>query len=159
MCQKLKYFEIDVAFHFDYFHILLKLQNLTTLEIGFISEEFQYDDCLPQNLMPNMTKIRIHSMGVTFANIEEDDQNVVYRNRRSIFLALAKACPNLKTYLIRSDYERLSSEFFQDLVKHCTKLEELKYLLLEESIKLYEVTAHFMLNNLTSLRLLDLKVL
>ena len=155
-CKKLKYFRNQVSF--EDFHVLSKLQNLTTLELDYLSKDFQYNDCLPPNSMPNLTKIKIISKGVQFDNIEEEDEDIAYRNRRIIFLALAKACPNLKSYLIESDYERLSSEFFQEVLEDCTKLEQFRYFLHHENITINDAITHFMLNNLTSLRLLDLKV-
>ena len=165
-CQQLKHFRMLTAF--DSFHIFPKLQNLTTLDIGYLCEGFQYTDCLPQNSLPNMTEIRIDSLDVMFDDIseleedwDEDTENNdrLYRRRNVIFVALAKACPNLKSYRINSYYERLSQEFFLDVVKNCAMLEEFSYVLSEEQITLNDSTAQFMLKSMTSLKLLNLKVI
>ena len=158
-CQQLKHFITSTAF--DSFHIFPKLQNLTTLIIGDLYEEFQYTDCLPQNSMPNMTKIRIHSAAAGYSYMGILDKDMFCRRRNIIFVALAKACPNLKSYRIRitSYKERLSQEFFLEIVKNCAKLEEFDYNISGEKIKLDDSTAQFMLKNMMSLKLLNLKVL
>ena len=104
--------------------------------------------------MPNLTRIKFSNSLDEDRGVDEDDEE-----DDVIWVALAKACPNLKFYHIETNSKHLPSKVFQEIVTQSTKLEEFRFLrkmILSRELHLVEGSVvHFMTKNLTSLRFMD----